>query len=488
MVVSLYTSRVILEVLGVTDFGIYNVVAGVVIMIGFFQSSLANAAQRYLSISIGKGDKEGTRNVYSQCFTIMLSFSIFVLIVGETFGFWFVKTKLVIPEERMTAALWIYQFSLLSIFFSLINVTAIANIISRERMNIYAYLGLFEAFSKLAIVYLLLATSFDKLIVYGLLLSVLTIIYFVIYNGYCLKKFEEANWKLTWDKGLVKDMFKFIGFNLFGCFAYSGAEQGISIVMNMFFGPVVNAARGISTQVVGVVNRFSDSIMTAFKPQIIKSYASDDKAYMFFLIDKSSRFSFFLASLISFPIIANIDIVLQLWLGTVPEYTSQFTIIVLVETLLAMLISPLWIAANATGVIIYNQVYGRIITLLSLPLAYISLLIIKNPNAAMTWLAITQFFYWLYSVYDMHRQIQLNIARYLKNVVFPCAILSLVMTGVVVLKNMFYKTDSFIPALISVCFMGVFCAIVIFVLMDQKEKQLALGYIQKLLKKRYTKV
>ena len=472
MLVSLYTSRVTLQVLGVTDFGIYNVVGGVVVMIGFFQSSLSNAAQRYLSLSLGKNDLLAAENSFKQSFSIMLFFSLLVLLIGETIGLWFVCVKLVIPPERINAALWIYQFSLISVLFSLIQVPLLADIISRERMSIYAYLGLFESFAKLGIVYLLLITATDKLIVYGLLMAFLAVFSFFIYLFYCIRNFPEAKVRWFWDRNLVQDMSKFIGYNLFGCFAYSGAEQGVSIVLNLFFGPVVNAARGISLQVVHVVTRFTDSIMTAFKPQIVKSYGSGDIDYMVMLLEKSSRFSFFLASIITFPVIAEMDHILYLWLGVVPNYTAIFTILVMLESLIGTLIVPLWIAANATGVIKYNQVYGRMITLASLPLSYLSLLLSNNPSTAIIWLVITQFLYWLYCVYDIWKQIQLDINRYFFKVIIPCSFISLIMSVIVILFAKISNNHSLLGMLSELFMICITGTIVVYFVLDVNEKKL----------------
>jgi len=479
MLVSLYTSRVTLQVLGVTDFGIYNVVAGVVFMIGFFQSSLSNAAQRYLSLSIGKNDVQGAEIAFRQSFSILLVFSFLVLVVGETVGLWFVSEKLVVPFERRNAALWVYQFSLISVFFSLIQVTPLADIVSREKMSIYAYLGLFESFVKLGIVYLLLITSADRLIIYGMLMALVSIVTFFIYLFYCFRKFTEAKVEWYWNKTLVGEMSKFIGYNLFGCFAYSGAEQGVSIVLNLFFGPAVNAARGISLQVVHIVTRFTDSLMTAFKPQIIKSYGAGDNAYMLMLIEKSSRFSFFLAAIIAFPIMANMQQILELWLGRVPEYTSSFTILVMIETLIGTLASPLWVVANATGVIKYNQVYGRLITLLALPFSYLSLLILPNPNIAILWLVITQFFYWMYCVYDVKAQVGLELFIYAKKVISPCFF---IVSFFCIFSCLPFNTMPYHPIIVLAVSLSanfLFGCIIIFIMLDRKEKLMLHSLITK---------
>lgn len=485
MFVSLFTSRVTLQVLGVTDFGIYNVVAGVVIMLGFFSSSLSNVTQRYLSFNLGKGDYEAAGKSFRQSFTILFLFALVVFILGETLGVWFVDTQLVIPSERKVAALWIFQLSLASVFVTLIQVPLIATIVSREKMSVYAYLGLFEAFAKLGIVYILLLTNWDKLVMYGFLMLSVIIISFSIYSAYCFRIFPEASFRFYWSQSLVKEMSRFIGYNLFGCFAYSGAEQGITIVLNLFFGPTINAARGISTQVVNVVSRFTENIMTAFTPQIVKSYGSKDINYMYFLIEKCSRFSFFLAAIIAFPIIANMHFLLQIWLGKVPDFTTSFTVLVLIEAIFGTLQAPLWIGATATGMIKNIQVYGRLITLSSLPLAYISLLFLPNPIVAIAWLVITQVLYWFYCIYDLRRQIGFDLRIYFNNVISPCLILSVVMSIFTYLSYYILENFSLIRMIVSIILMAHICLLTIYILLDVKEKDLLYSYIKKTLSKIY---
>lgn len=478
LVVTLFTSRVVLNALGVTDFGIYNVVGGIVLMLGFFQSSLSNVAQRFITIALGNNDILSAEHAYRQSFSIMLFFSFVVLVAGETLGLWFVENRLVIPPNRMSVTFWIYQLSLLSVIFSLNSITPIAAIVSHEKMSFYAYLGLFESFSKLGIAYILLVTNQDRLIVYGILMTFVTIISFLVYFVYCTFKFQECRPKWYYNHPLVKKMSGFISYNLFGCLAYSGAEQGITILLNMFFGPVVNAARGVSSQVVHSVTRFSENIITAFKPQIIKSYTANDFGYMYMLIEKSSKFSYFFSAVLTFPIIANIQEILNLWLGNVPIYSVEFTIIVLIQSLIGTLIPPLWIAANATGVIKYNQVYGRFITLMTLPLSYVTLLYFKTPIIPLLWLVITQIGYWVYCIYDMRKQICLDILRYFRKVVVPCLILSILMVVIIlIISPLFMKSGFwFVISTIFYVFIGIAIS---YSLLEKTEKSVLIDFVKK---------
>ena len=385
---------------------------------------------------------------------------------------------LVIPSNRMSAAFWIYQLSLFSVIFTLNTITPIAAIVSHEKMSFYAYLGLFESFSKLGIAYILLITSHDKLIVYGILMALVSLLTFLIYFIYCTNKLQECRPIWYYNRQLVKSMAGFISYNLFGCLAYSGAEQGITILLNMFFGPVVNAARGVSSQVVHSVMRFSENIITAFKPQIIKSYTANNLSYMYMLIEKSSKFSFLLSAVLTFPIIANMQEILRLWLGNVPDCSDEFTIYVLIQALIGTLIPPLWIAANATGVIKYNQVYGRIISLMALPLSYLTLMVFKRPIIPMVWLVLTQAGYWIYCIYDMKRQIKLDVVRYMRKVVSPCLILSIIMSVLIVVFSPFIDKTGF-GILISIMLYFFVGVTVSFFLLEKAERIILLDFLRK---------
>ena len=335
MGVTLYTSRVVLRVLGVEDFGIYNVVGGVVSIMSFFISSLSNVTQRYMNIGLGKQDLMETGCAFRQSLTLMWLLSVLLLLFGETLGLWFVYNKLVIPPERLGAAVWVYHFSLISILSAINQVPLMGAIVAHERMNIYAYLGLFEACARLFIVYLLEAFgTIDSLILYGLLMAIVSVFVWLIYAIYSVRSFTECKFRFYWNYSLVAEMSKFIGQNLFGCFAWS------------------------------------ENMMTAVKPQIIKSYASGDCEYMVTLIEKSSKYAYFLAALIAIPVMVEIEFILEVWLGEVPSHTISFTRLVLCESLIGVFIPPLWMAANATGHIKNSQVYGRMFTLAILPISY----------------------------------------------------------------------------------------------------------------------
>lgn len=480
--VSLYTSRVVLNVLGVMDFGIYNIVAGIVFLIGGFQSSLSNASQRYISVALGKEDYKLAEFVFRQSFSMLIFFSLIVLLVGETIGLWFLENKLVIPVERKDAAFWLYQTSLISIVIMINQVPMVASVISREKMSFYAYLGLFEAFAKLLVVYILSYTSSDRLVLYGFLLLGVSVITYLVYLSYCYCNFIECKFKWYWKKSLFSKMSSFVGYNFFGCFMYSATEQGINVALNLFFGPVVNAARGISMQISSGVTRFTASIMTAFQPSMIKAYASGDTSYTITLIEKCSKFSFFCGALLIFPIIGNVDNILFLWLGQAPPFVNRFTICILLQTLIGLLRDPLWLGANATGVIKNNQVYGRLLAFSCVPLSFLILLIYKNADVPLLLLVITNSWYWLYSLYDMRRQIGISYHKYFTNVVKPCLFLTIIMSFFVFCNSYFYKPDNMFSIVFSFFLLVLLGAIVSYFLLDKNERLLLQEFFRKRVK------
>ncbi|MBO4994684.1 MAG: hypothetical protein J6C78_01815 [Muribaculaceae bacterium] len=423
--INLYTSRVIFEILGFTDFGIYNAVAGVVGILGFFTSSLSNAVQRYLGIGLGKNDSNILRTYFSHSLELLCITAILLLIIGETAGLWFTRTRLVFPPESLTAVTWTYRFALLSCIASIVQVPYMAAMITREKMNVYAYASIFEVTVKLASVFALkLIDKSDQLIAYSAALCVIQIIITAIYACYCMR-FPECRFKKCWDKKLIAEMTRFVGYNLFGCFSYAAGYQGSNILLNIFFGPVMNAARAISFQVSSAVNRFSESIFTAVKPQIIKSYAATDNGYLSNLIFSSSTLGFlFMLTLVN-PILFNTSTILDIWLKDVPEHAATFTQLAIIDCLIGALATPLWLALNATGNIRRNQTYGRAFILASLPLSYVCLLAVPNPDIPMWGLIMAQACYLIHSLHDVCSQLDIKAADYAKRVLMPICMASL---------------------------------------------------------------
>jgi O-antigen/teichoic acid export membrane protein len=373
MAVSLYTSRVILNTLGVEDFGIYNVVGGIVIMFGFLNSAMAASTQRFLTFEMDNGDIRQLNRIFSMSISIHAIIAILVLILSETVGLWFLNTKLNIPLERMAAANWVYQFSIFAFIVTVLNVPYSAVIIAHERMKIYAYLGILEVVLKLLIVFMLVWFGFDKLIFYAVLVFAVTLLIRITYTIYCQQKFAECRYHIFWNKKLFQQMSSFANWNLFGVFAGIAYNQGVNILLNIFFGPTINAARGVAYQVQGAVNGFVTNFQLAVNPPITKAYAIGDKKYMYSLVFSAAKYSFYLLLLLTLPVLLETEFILMLWLKTVPDYTIIFTQLILLDVLVCSLSGSLQTMVQATGKVKIYQLIVSGILLLNLPVSYILL-------------------------------------------------------------------------------------------------------------------
>jgi len=373
LVVSLFTSRVILQVLGASDYGIYNIIGGVVVLFSFINGALTAATQRYLNFYIGRNDQQKTHDVFCMSMNIYIVLSGIFLVLAETVGLWFVNTQLNIPEGRMYAANWIYQFTVFSFMLNLTRIPYNASLIAYEKMDFYAYLSLLDVILKLGIVYLLYISPIDKLIAYGFLFMLTDLVDNVIYRVYCKKKFKTASYHWIWDKGLFKELLSFSSWSLFGNAATVFVQQGLNILVNIFYGVTLNAALGIANQVAGKVVQFFSNFQTAFNPQIVKYYAEGNKEEFFKLIYRTSRLSYYLMLIISFPLILKIDVVLDLWLVDVPKYTGIFCQLILIYYLIEALSGPLWMSVQATGNIKTYQIIVATINFINLPIIYICL-------------------------------------------------------------------------------------------------------------------
>lgn len=373
MLVSLYTSRVVLNTLGVDDFGIYNVVGGVVTMFSFLNSAMSSGTQRFLSFELGKKDYEQLKRIFSMSINIHASIAIIIFILAETIGLWFLNTQLTIPDERMVAANWVYQFSILAFIVTIMSVPYNAAIISHERMSIFAYVSILEVTLKLVIVFILQWFGFDKLKLYAILVFLVSLIIRIIYGIYCKHNFKECNYYIFWDNKLYSTLMSYAGWNLWGNFASATMNQGINILLNIFFGPVVNAARGIAYQVNGAVNSFVTNFQMAINPQIVKSYAANDKEYMHKLIYRGAKYSYYLLFLLSLPVLIETESILKWWLKIVPEYSVIFCRLVLINALIDCISGTLMTSAQASGKIkLYQSVVGGLL-LCILPLSYLLL-------------------------------------------------------------------------------------------------------------------
>jgi O-antigen/teichoic acid export membrane protein len=373
MAVSLFTSRVVLNTLGVEDFGIYSVVGGVVGMFVFINNSMSSATQRYITFALGKGDKNRLQTVFSTTLQIHSLIAVIIVLLGETVGLWFLYNKMQIPADRMDAALWVMQCSIVSMVVMIVSVPYNADVIAHEKMSAFAYISILEVVLKLAIVYLLLVFSYDKLILYAILILMIQILIRFCYSIYCNKHFEETRYKHVWDKKLFKEMTGFAGWNLFGNMAGVLFGQGLNMLLNFFFGPVVNAARAVAVQVQGAIQQFVGNFQTALNPQITKTYATGELNEMHRLMFRSARFSFYLLFFLSLPVLYETDFILTIWLKIVPENAVAFLRIMICTSLIYTIANPLIIANQATGRVMKYQAVCGTILLLILPISYLCL-------------------------------------------------------------------------------------------------------------------
>ena len=381
MLISLYTSRVILEALGVEDYGIYNVVGGFVSMFALISAALTSACSRFLNFELGKGDLERQNIVFSTAVTIQWGLAIIVTVLSEVIGIWYVNNIMVLPPERLTAANWCFQFSIFNFCMNLITVPYNASIIAHENMKTFAYIGLIQGLAQLGISCLVYFEPFDRLVFYALLLMILQFVIRYSYQVYCRNHFEECRYRFVLDKPLLKHMFSYSLWHLIGNGAAVLKNHGVNLVLNFFFGPTVNAARGIANQVDNAVGQFVGNFMMAMNPQITKSYAKGDYSYMFSLVNKGARFSFYLLLFLSLPVIINADYILHLWLKQVPPYTIVFSQLALIAMLINSLSYPLITAQNATGNVRNYQIVVGGVELLNLPFSYLCLYFGMPPTS-----------------------------------------------------------------------------------------------------------
>lgn len=443
MAVSLYTSRVVLNALGVEDFGIYNVVGGVVAMFSVLSGSLSAAISRFITYELGKGNQKNLNKIFSSAVTIQLGLAGIIILLAETIGIWFLNVKMNIPEVRMEAANWVFQFSILTFAINLISVPYNASIIAHEKMSAFAYISILEAVGKLFIAYLITITPMDKLIFYAILMCVVALIVRFTYGNYCKRHFCECTYHFIWDKQLLKSMFSFAGWNFIGASSAVLRDQGGNVVINLFCGPAVNAARGIAFQVNNAVNQFVVNFMTALNPQITKSYAAGDKGYMMTLIFQGARLSFYMLLLLSLPILVNTHYILALWLKIVPEHAVLFVQLILIFALSESISQPLITAMLATGKIRNYQIIVGGLQMMNLPLSYILLRLGYFPEVVIVIAICISQCCLAARLILLRGMIGLSITKYLKNVYLNIIVVCIIAV-ILPLISAYYIKESFI--------------------------------------------
>lgn len=423
--VSLYTSRVFLNVLGVEDYGISNVVAGFVSMFSFLNTSLANAIQRFYNAELGKNGSKGITKVYNTSLVIQAIIALFVLALLESVGLWYLYEKMVIPVERFYVAFWLYQFSTISAAVVIMQSPFTAAVMAYERMNTYAVISILEVILKFGFALALPYISIDRLLMYGAFYMILSIITFLSYFIYSKKEFKELHFRRSYKKSMFKDMISFSGWNLCGTFACMAREQGLNMVLNLFFGPVVNAARGIAYQVSGALQGFVSNLSLAAKPQMVQSFATGDSSRTMKLMYTMSKLSFIFLFVLSIPIILNIDYILHLWLGNVvPDHAANFVVLVIVTNFLNNLNAPLSNIVYATGHMRNYEVTFSAINLLIIPISFIVLKFGAPAEAAFLVYLIMTIFVQVGCLLVIRTLVAISLRYYVRALIVPIAIVA----------------------------------------------------------------
>jgi O-antigen/teichoic acid export membrane protein len=455
MLVSLYTVRVVLETLGAEDYGIYNVVGGVVVLFSFLNGAMTSATQRFLNYALGQNNTEEARNVYSLSFILYAFISLLIIILAETIGLWFLQTRLNIPAERKDAAFVVYQCSVAAVVIGLLRVPYHATIIAHERMSFFVVISVIESLLKLGTVFLLAAIRFDALIVYAFLVFIVGIITFFVYKFYCNRTFETARFRYCRDKRLLRRLADFSGWSILGGIAHIGSSQGTNILINIFTDVTANAAMAVATQVNSAVYSFVVNFQTAFNPQIIKSYATGDHVYFRRLLIMTSKISFYLLFIFFLPVYVNAEFILKLWLKDVPEYTVVFIRLILILSLIDAVSGPLWMSVQATGDIKKYQIIASCFTFANLPVSLLFLMYGFSPEWILIIRICLEIIKLIWLVFYLQKKINFPVWALFTDVFVPMAVISIISGGVTIYM---YFLFSGIPRLLITCSVSVICS------------------------------
>lgn len=449
MLIGLYTSRVVLNTLGFDDYGINNVVGGIVVLFSVFTGTLSTAIGRFITFELGTGNKDKLKTVFSTSILVQCAMAVIIMMLCEVLGYWLLIHKMSIPDGRMDAALWVFHCSVISFGLCLLFVPFSSLVIAHEKMEAFAYVSILEAVAKLLIVYLLLVFSVDKLKLYAVLLLSVSVLINSIYIIYCRRHFEES--KLVWrfDKSIFKHIASFAGWNLFGHGAWMLETQGVNILINMFFGVQLNAARGIAVQVNNIVQQFVNNFMTALSPQITKSYASGDLDYMNSIVLKGAKFSYLLLFMVALPVALETDTILKLWLKDYPDYTVPFVRLTLAISLCMVLVNPFLTALRATGNIRSYQIVVGFVGLLQFPIVFVAFRIGLSPTSSYFISLAFYLFFVIFKPWLIRNSIHLTIRDFLSETIVPSFLVSLFSMLVPLAIMLSFKNS--ISRLVCVC-------------------------------------
>lgn len=417
MLINLYTVRAFLSILGETDYGLYNVIGGVVGMFSFFNGTLATSSQRYFSQALVHNDKKAINRVFCLNLTIYMVLIAIIVVVLETICLWFVNSQMTIPQERLGAANIVYQISVVTFAFQMFTISYNALIIAHERMKAFAYIGILEAFLKLGFVFILMKVPFDKLITYAVLMFLMNLLVVAIYFAYCRYNFEESRFKFYWNREDAKEMIGFSGWHLLGTLSVVVRGQGVNILINMFFNPAVNAARAVAFQIEGAISQLSNNFFVAVKPQMYKSYSNGEITALNNLVLRSTMICFFLVSILSVPFCFNAEYILSLWLKDVPDYAVIFTQLVLINSLIDSAAGSAICPALATGKIKNFYLVTGTLLILTLPIAYVFLKLGFDPTSTMIVAIVISIIALIARAVFLVKLIQLPIKKYFELII-----------------------------------------------------------------------
>lgn len=484
LLISLYSTRVLLTALGVDDYGVYNVVCGFVSMFAFLNTSMSNGIQRFFNYEFGKNGNEGAQKVYNTGLIIQVILALGIVATIEPFGIWYIQNKMVIPADRLLAAHWIFQFAMVSFVFNIIQAPYTAAVMAHERMDFYAALSVFDAIIKLAIVIILPYLNGDSLILYGLLWMLISVINWFLYFVYSKKNFVEIKLGYYSNNSLFKSMLVFSGWNMFGTFSGVVREQGLNLIMNMFFGPVVNAARGVAAQINAGLQGFVQNITTPVRPQIVQSYAQKNLGRTMNLTYSISKLSCYFLTMMAIPICVEIDYILGLWLGdNIPEHTSAFAIIVIMCSYQGNLNFAVSTVVHATGKMRNYQFWTSFVKLLSIPMGYILLKQGMMPEFALLTVFVFDWAGHIVALFILRTLIDFSILNYTKKVLVP--IVAVIVSSLLVVISVHGIIDNATIRFFVVGFIGVATtsALSYLIGLNKGEKALVKDFVKNLIKK-----
>lgn len=473
MGVGLFTAGIVLNTLGITDYGIYNIVGGFVSMFSFLNSSMSSATQRFLSFDLGKNDLEQLKKTFSTTVTIHFGIALLIVLALETFGLWYINNKLNVPADRMTAVNIVFQFSVLSSFFSIIQVPYNALITAHERFNVYAYISFVEIAFKLLILYFLVHVEHDKLILYSILLFASSFIVRMIYRVYCRRNFPESKYSFYFDRAYFKTLLSYTGWNLFGNIAGVAKGQGNNLVLNIFFGTVMNAAYGITVMIQGLVTNFVSNFQSAVNPQIVKNYAMGNIERSIKLIHQSAKFSFGLMLTLAVPILISLQFILDLWLKTYPLESITFIQLSFINILIDTISNPIMFGLQATGKMKWYQIVVGTLLFLNLPISYLLIKITNQPEVIFKVSIFISLLALACRLYFLKIQVNVPVRDFLINVIRPVLLLSMCMTVVYYFTKAEWipLSNKYVDLFLKSCVLAIVSAFASYILLFNKQEK-----------------